>query len=80
MKYKVAYIDNRGTNEQPFGFVYLVRGEELAGRIGYGAHRDNPDPLAVWACRETPHDVNALAVDAARGALAKAFPHLATGG
>lgn len=78
MAYKIVGIDNRGSKDQPFGFIYIARGKHFEGRLGFGSHRDNPHPLAIWACRETPCDINALDVDRARDALDRAFPHLAT--
>lgn len=77
MAYKIVGIDNRGSKDCPFGFIYIAKGKELAGRIGFGSHRDNPDPLAIWPCHETPDNIGPIDVDRARGALAQAFPHLA---
>lgn len=77
MAYKVAGIDNRGSTDCPFGFVYLASGQHLAGRIGFGSHREDSDPLAVWPCHETPDNITPLAIIRVREALAQAFPHLA---
>jgi hypothetical protein len=76
MIHKIAGVENRGTRDCPFGFIYIARGKELDGRIGFGAHRENRDPLAVWACRETPDNLHPLTIEAAREALRSAFPHL----
>lgn len=77
MAYKVTGIDNRGTKGCPFGFVYIANGKHDYARIGFGSHRDNPDPLALWACHETPDNIDPITIDRAKMALAEAFPHLA---
>lgn len=77
MSYKVAAINNRGTDQVPFGFIYLMKGKHEAGRVGFGAHKDDPNPLAIWPCKETPDDINRLDAERMREALAKTFPHLA---
>jgi hypothetical protein len=68
--------DNRGTRDQPFGFVYFqCKRHDVSARIGYGANRDNPHPLAIWDTANTgPMDNGDR--DAIRGYLAHAFPHL----
>lgn len=77
MRYHIAGMDNRGTDRHPFGKIYLATkpGGEVVGNIGYGAHRENSDPYAVWPTRETPtlgrdHSL----VDRAQAMLRKAFP------
>ena len=77
MAYKIAGIDNRGTKDCPFGFVYLAKGKEVMGRLGFGSHAEDKNPLAIWPCNQTPHDLNWLTAARAREALAQAFPHLA---
>lgn len=77
MAYKVLGIDNRGHEDHPFGFVYLAKGKHIAGRIGYGAHSENKNPLAIWPCHETPDNINVMDVERVRLALAERFPHLA---
>jgi hypothetical protein len=76
MIHKIAGIDNRGSKDCPFGFVYIASGKEVTGRIGFGSHAENKDPLALWACRETPGNLHPLTIDRARDALRSAFPHL----
>jgi hypothetical protein len=70
---KVTGIDNRGTAETPFGFVNLSDGT----RVGFGSHRDDPNPLAIWWCRDTAQDIHPLTVESVRIALARKFPTLA---
>jgi len=75
--YKPTKIDNRGTSDQPFGFVYLVHNQERdlgELRIGFGAHSGNPDPLALWATKDTPHDLTHSDVTRVRAFLLAAFP------
>ncbi len=72
-------LDNRGTADQPFGFVYLSTSSKEdtgAGRIGYGANRENPHPLALWPCRETPDSLDSIAIERVRTLLHETFPNL----
>lgn len=71
-KWRVVSVNNRGTKDCPFGFVYFAN----ETRIGFGAHRDNSDPLAIWACHQTPDDLPPYAAENARSALRDHFPHL----
>jgi hypothetical protein len=74
IRYIPIGIDNRGTRDSPFGFVYLAlpKSVEEAGHVGYGGNRNNPDPLATWACRDTPGDAERQTW----AYLGKQFPHL----
>jgi hypothetical protein len=72
-------LDNRGTAQEPFGFVYLgtsISQQDDVGRVGFGSTRDNPDPLAIWPTRDTPDNISPLAIDRIRQFLASRFPHL----
>lgn len=76
MAYKIVGINNRGSGDRPYGFIYLAKGKREAGRVGFGAHRENPNSLAIWPCHETPDDINTVDVLRMRAALAEAFPRL----
>ena len=70
--------DNRGSDDHPFGYVYFgphKKGPE-AGRVGYGSHRDNRSALAIWPCRDTPHDISPLTIQSIHAYLRKAYPNL----
>ena len=71
--------DNRLTETNPCGFVYLAPrgGGEVVGRVGYGASRSDPRPLAVWPTRETPTDMTRESLSRVEAYLARAFPALA---
>ncbi len=75
--YRVAGIDNRSpVAERPFGYVVLLLGGSVAGRVGFGASRENPGQLTIWHTRETPSDIGPMVVGRVRRALADAFPQL----
>lgn len=83
MRYYIVGCDNRGTDVCPFGRIYLAttKNGESVGSIGYGAHRDDPDPYAVWPMRDTPQygrDPDLL--DRAKAYLKKTFPKARTKG
>lgn len=66
------YLDNRGTHNQPFGFVYFRRGRRDAGeRIGFCASRADFHLLAVWNTTDTG-PINSGGRDAIRKYLARA--------
>jgi hypothetical protein len=82
MSYYPIIHDNRLTDAAPTGFVYLARTRQdaVCGRIGYGPHRDDPRPLAIWACRETPDDFRIDSFERVLTYLKRAFPHLRKNG
>lgn len=78
MRYHIVGCDNRGTDTHIFGRIYLAlkRGGEVVGSIGYGSHRDNPDPYAVWPTKDTPtHGRDPTLVACAQDYLRKRFPN-----
>ena len=78
MRYHIAGLDNRGTDAHPFGRIYLStkKDGEIVGSIGYGAHRDDPSPYAVWPTRDTPEAGRDWSLaDRAKAMLRKCFPN-----
>ncbi len=80
--YHVAGIDNRGTKDHPCGFIYLYLPKkiEIVGRVGFGAHLENPNHLAIWPVDDTPSKIDLASVDRIYAALVKEFPRLAKKG
>ena len=81
MIYHIDSIDNRGTDTTPFGRIYLSvrKGGPVVGSIGFGSHRDDPNPYAVWPTRDTPelgtdHTLVARAQDLLRERFPQAQP------
>ncbi len=77
MTYYIVGHDNRGTAEHPFGRIYLSlkKNGNVVGSLGYGSHRDNPDPYAVWPSNQTPTSAcDPFLRDAAIAYLKKLYP------
>lgn len=78
MRYHIIGHDNRGTDSHPFGYIYLAtrKDGECVGRIGYGSHRDDPDPYAIWSARDNPGlGRDPFLADNAKAYLRKLYPN-----
>lgn len=84
IRYVPLSSENRGSFAHPFGFIYLgmktssgsVITTDAFGNaytLGFGASRDEPYRLALWALKDSPH-LSLLEIKGVQDYLAATYP------
>jgi len=73
--YVIVGLDNRGSDAEPFGRIYLgtKQSGEPVGSLGFTS---KPSP-SVWRSNQTPEDMSPITIERARIYLKRVFPSMA---